>query len=236
MTMYREKRILGVITARGGSKGIPRKNIKILSGKPLISYTIEAAQKSKYLTRTIVSTDDETIAQTARQCGGEVPFLRPASLAEDTSTSLPVVQHALNWIKEQQHEEYDYVLILQPTSPLRTATDIDACITKIIDTQADSVMSMVELSDFSLKKLKKIEADLILPLAEEEGSASALRQEGIKVYKRNCAIYLTKVALVLAGDLFGKISRPYIMPPERSVDINTLFDWELAEFFLKKTV
>ncbi len=232
--MYKDKKFLAVVTARGGSKGIPRKNIKDLCGNPLLAYTLEAAAGSRYLTSTIVSTDDQEIADIAQSCGGDVPFLRPAELAGDTSTSLPVIQHALVWLKNNRGEEFDYVMILQPTSPFRTAQDIDACIEKIVDTNADSVMSMVEVQDFSPKKLKKIENDCIVSLFEDEGKVSAFRDAHEKVYKRNCAIYLTKVEYIMQSDLFGKVSRPYVMPPERSLDINVPIDFEMAEFFMKK--
>ncbi|MFH1822348.1 MAG: acylneuraminate cytidylyltransferase family protein [Patescibacteria group bacterium] len=232
--MYKNKIILGVITARGGSKSIPKKNIINLAGKPLITYTIEATKKSRYLTRTIVSTDDQEIADIAKKYGAEVPFLRPAHLAQDQSTSMEVVQYCLKWFKENEDKNYDYLMILQPTSPLRTAKDIDNCIIKAIDTGADSVMSMKEMEDFSIKKLKRIENDLILPWLKEEGKESSRRQDLDKVYKRNCAIYLTKTELIIQGDLFGSISRPYLMPDERSVDINSLVDLDIAEFWLKK--
>lgn len=232
--MYKNKRILGVIVARGGSKGIPRKNIKELNGKPLIAYTIAAAQASKYLTSVILSTNDEETAQVSRDIGMDVPFLRPEELAQDTSSALSVIQHALEWMKNNRGEKYDFVMILQPTSPLRLPEDIDACIQKIVDTEADSVMSMVELVDFSVKKLKKIENDIIVPLLEEEGQTSAQRDTLEKLYKRNAAIYLTKTECIQNNDLFGKISRPYVMPAERSVDINHPFDFLMAETILKK--
>jgi len=231
--MYKEKKTLAIITARGGSKGIPGKNIKSLAGKPLIAYTVEVANKSKYLTRTIVSTDYDDIRDVSKKYGADVPFMRPKEIADDKSTSIEVVQHALNWLKDNDNEEYDYLMILQPTSPLRSAEDIDECIKKIVDTDADSVMSMVELTDFSLKKLKKIENDLIQPLLQEsEDGAPTQRQELSKVYKRNCAIYLTKVEYIMEGDLFGKIPRPYIMPEERSIDINESIDFETAKFWM----
>ncbi len=231
---YKDKKILGVITARGGSKGIPGKNIKLLAGKPLIIYTVEAAKKSKYLTRCILSSDDQGIIEVAKKYGADAPFVRPAELARDNSTSLDVVQHAVNWLKDNQKEAYDYLMILQPTSPFRTAEDSDECIKKIIDTDADSVMSMKELIAFSDKKVKRIKDDLIVPWLEDEGVWTAQRQSLGKVYKRNCAIYLTKTALIMKGDLFGKISRPYIMPEERSVDINKPIDFEVAEFWAQK--
>jgi len=228
------KKILGVITARGGSKGIPRKNIKDLAGKPLIAYTIEVGRKSKYLTRCILSSDDEEIIEISKSYGADAPFVRPESLAQDKSTSMSVVQDALTWLKKNNSEEYDYLMILQPTSPLRTAEDIDNSIEIAIKKNADSVMSVMELDDFSLKKLKKIKNGLILPFIENEGIKSDRRQDLEKVYKRNCAIYLTKTELIMNGDLFGKKSYAYLMPEERSVDINRLIDFDLAEFFLKK--
>lgn len=232
--MYKKKRILAIITARGGSKGIPRKNIKELNGKPLIGHTIETAKKSIFLTRCILSTDDQEIAEVAENFGCDVPFMRPNELAQDNSTSIPVIQHAIQWLRENQGEEYDYVMILQPTSPFRTSDDIDACIKKIVDTDADSVMSVVQLVDFSLKKLKKIEDDILLPFVEDEGVQSSRRQDLMPMYKRNCAVYLTKRELIEVGDLFGTVSRPYIMPEERSVDINKPIDFEIAEFFAQR--
>lgn len=232
--MYKGKKILGVITARGGSKGIPGKNVKELCGKPLIAHTVLATKQSKYLTRTIVSTDYENIAEVAKKYGGDVPFLRPPDLAGDKSTSIAVVQHAISWLKEHNGEEYDYLMILQPTSPMRTATDIDECIKLIVDSGADSVMSMYELIDFSLKKLKRIEDGVILPLLDDEGRTSSMRQDLGKTYKRNCAVYLTKVEHIMKGDLFGPVSRAYIIPEERSMDINKPIDFEFAEFLGKK--
>ncbi|MEK7164832.1 MAG: acylneuraminate cytidylyltransferase family protein, partial [Patescibacteria group bacterium] len=176
--MYKNKKILGLITARGSSSSIPKKNIALLAGRPLVSYTIEAAKKSQLLTRTIVSTDNEEISAVAKAHGADVPFQRPAELAQYDTPHIPVVRHALDWLKEQQGEDYDYVMILQPTSPLRTGADIDAAIIIAIDTGADSVMSKVEIVDFDPVKIKRIENDLILPLFADEGAQSARRQSG----------------------------------------------------------
>lgn len=228
--MYKDKKILAVITARGGSKGIPKKNIKMLGGKPLIVWTIEAAKNAKYLTDFILSTDDAEIAEVARGFGCPIPFVRPEELASDSAKSIPVVQHALTWMKENQNKEYDYLMILQPTSPFRTSDDIDQAIQKIVDTNSDSVMGMVKLVDFSIPKLKRLEdSDVIKPWLEEEGKESKSRHELADVYKRNCAIYLTRTDLIMAGDLFGTISRAFVMPPERSIDTNTSFDFIVAE-------
>lgn len=232
--MYKNKTVLAVITARGGSKGIPRKNIKDLGGQPLIAYTIEAAKNSRYLDYFLVSTDDAEIAEISKKFGASVPFMRPAELSTDAAKSIPVIQHAVNWLKDNNGKTFDYVMILQPTSPFRTAEDIDKSIEKIVDTGADSVMGMKKLIDFSIAKLKVLDGDKILPFAESEGNESAARSELRDLYKRNCAIYLTKTDLIMRGDLFGQDSRAYIMPEERSVDINTPFDFKLAEFLINK--
>ena len=230
--MYQDKTIVGIITARGGSKGIPRKNIRPFCGAPLISWTIAAAHASTLLDRVIVSTDDEAIVQVAEAFGASVPFRRPAELATDTATSLDVVVHSLTWLRDHDNVVFDYAMILQPTSPLRTAADIDGCIQKIVETNADSVMSMVQLVDISLSKIKMIDGDRIRSF-QPEGKVSARRDELSEVYKRNCAVYLTRTALLMSGDLFGADSRAYLMPSERSVDINTPYDFLVAETFCR---
>lgn len=227
--------VLGIITARGGSKGIPNKNIASLCGKPLLAYTIEAAKGSKLLTRTIVSTDSEEIAAIAKNYGAEVPFLRPEHLSTDAALALDVLAHAIRFIEEHDKQSFDYVMMLQPTSPLRTSEDIDACIRIAAETNADSVFSMKELLDFAPQKIKTIENGEIKPFLQEEKGQSTPRHKGKKAYKRNCAVYLTKTGLILRSDQFGKKSMAYVMPQERSIDINDLVDLELAEFWMKKT-
>jgi CMP-N-acetylneuraminic acid synthetase len=228
-------RVLGVITARGGSKGIPRKNIKDLCGKPLISWTIEAAKASKLLADCIVSTDDQEIADVAKAWGGRVPFMRPADLANDTAKSIPVGVHALDWLKEHEGKEFDALMFLQPTSPLRVAEDIDASIRLMDETGADSVMGMGKLVNFTTANLKRIDTDgRISSAMDEEGKDTQRRQEQKDMYKRNGAIYLTKVGFLRDGDLFGRDSRAWVMPPERSVDIDTPLDFALAELMMKE--
>lgn len=228
-------RVLGVITARGGSKGIPRKNIKEFVGKPLIAWTIEAAQSSKLLTDCLVSTDDAEIADIAKKWGGRVPFMRPEALADDKAKSIPVGVHALDWMKEHEGKEYDALLFLQPTSPLRTAEDIDASIRLLEETGADSVMGMVKLVNFTTANLKKIASDgRIGSFIDDEGKDTKRRQEQQDVYKRNGSIYLTRVSWLRTGDLFGQDSRALVMPPERSVDIDTPFDFVLGEFMMRE--
>ena len=233
--MYKDTRILGVITARGGSKAIPKKNIKDLLGKPLIAYTIEAALRSSLLTKVIVSTDNEAIAAVAKEYGADVPYMQPDEIAQDHSMAFEAVQYAVQTLKEQG-EEFDYAMMLQPTSPMRTAEDIDACITLAVDKDADSVMSMKQLTDFSTKKLKSIDENgQIHGLLEEEGKQTAARTEASPVFKRNCAVYLTKTDLITAGDQFGKKSLAYLMSEERSIDINEPIDFSIAGFLMSQT-
>ncbi|MAG11617.1 MAG: N-acylneuraminate cytidylyltransferase [Parcubacteria group bacterium] len=231
--MYKNKRFFAVIPARGGSKGIPRKNIKECAGKPLIQWTIEAAKKSALLDRFVVSTDDEEIGRIATACGADMPFVRPEELSTDSARGIDVAAHALQWANEESGP-YDYCLILQPTSPLRSVEDIDECIRKAVDTNADSVMSMYEISDMSPRKFKRIVNDKILPMAADEGATTADRHDSEPIYKRNCAVYLTKAEVMLRGELFGDDSRPYIMPADRSIDINETLDFKFAEFLLSE--
>ncbi len=232
--MPKEISVLGVVTARGGSRGIPGKNIAPLLGKPLISYTVKAAKESKLLTRCIVSTDSEEIAAIARSDGAEVPFLRPPELATDSALALDVLRQAITWFQECERQTFDYVMMLQPTSPLRTGEDIDACIRIAAEDDADSVFSMKRIPDFAPEKLKLVVGGEIRPFFQEERGQSAPRHKGPEVYKRNGAIYLTKTVLIMRGDMFGQKSMAYVMPEGCSVDINEPADLELAEFWMKK--
>lgn len=229
-------RILGIITARGGSKVLPRKNIRLLAGKPLIYYTIKEAGKSKHLTKTIVDTDDEEIAKIARSFGAKVPFLRPKELATDEATTLSVVQHAIREL-EKKGEHYDYIMILQPTSPLRLVEDIDGAIEKALNVGADSLISVVRVYDFHPLRIKKMdERGFLSPYFEPEPEGLR-RQDLPPVYKRNGAIYLVKKELVMEKNtLYGDKLYGYEMSEERSVDIHSEIDFLLAELLIKKRV
>ncbi len=226
--------ILGVITARGGSKGIPGKNIKFLGGKPLIAWTIEAAKKSKLITHLIVSTDDAGIAEIAKRYGADVPFVRPKELAEDKTPHLPVMQHALRFMEEKLKMIFDAVVILQPTSPLRTAADIDETLAKLVaHPEATSAVSLVAVPDaFHPLKMKKLDGERVLPycMSEPEGTR---RQDFPPVYKRSSAVYAIRRATLLADRLYGDHIVGHIVPPERFIDIDTLEDWEEAEARLR---
>ncbi len=228
-----EMKILAVITARGGSKGIPRKNIKVLGGKPLIAYTIEIAKKSSLISHLIISTDNDEIADVARFFGANVPFLRPETFAQDTSTHVEVMQHAVHFMEEQLKVVFDYVVILQPTSPFRLVEDIDKTLDLLIKTDADSSVSMVELEGDHPVKIKKMEGNRVIPycVAEPEG---VRRQDLPKAYKRSSAVYaMRRDVLMEYGSLFGKDIVGHIIPAERSIDIDTEYDWLRAEYMLK---
>ena len=225
---------LGIIPARGGSKGIPGKNIKQLAGKPLIYYTIKAAKESKLLDYFLVSTDDKKIADIAKRYGAEIPFLRPPELAQDETQTLQVLLHALRWAEKNKNCKFDYILTLQPTSPLRTSRDIDGAIELAKkNPKADSLTSVYDLG-FPPQKLKKIIGNTLFDYYEEEIIGTPRQEYSTRLYKRNGAIYLTKRHTLLVGNtVLGSKIIPYIMPPEKSVDIDTIFDFELAKFLMK---
>jgi len=226
--------ILALIPARGGSKGIPYKNARLLMGKPLIAYTIEAALQSQYQLRVVVSTDDEEIAEVARTADAEVPFLRPAELARDKAPTLPVVQHALGWL--EQHEGYkpDLVVLLQPTSPLRRAEHIDQGIKLLLQTDADSVVSVceVEHSPYWMRVLDN--EGRVKPFVEGDHEFSR-RQDLPPVYRLNGALYVTKRRIVMEERcLLGDDVRALVMAREDSIDIDDEVDFLLAELLLKR--
>ena len=188
--------VLGLITARGGSKSIPRKNVVPLAGKPLIAWTIEAALQSHGLSRVIVSTDDEEIAQVAREWGAEVPFLRPAELARDDSPHIPVVVHAVEWLESHEDMRSDYVLLLQPTSPLRSTEDIENAIRLALEKDADSVVGVCEASSHPYLT-KRITADGRLQDFGPRPEGYLARQSLPPAYIANGAIYLRRGNMVI---------------------------------------
>ncbi len=228
------KRILGVITARGGSKGIPGKNIKLLGDKPLIAYTIDSAKKSKLITDLIVSTDDPEIAEVCKKYGASVPFLRPKELAEDKTPHVPVMQHAVNFFEKENNCKVDIVVVLQPTSPFRTAEDLDKTLEKLIETGADSAVSLVEISENHPMKIKKLEGDRVLAYSIEEVEGTR-RQDLPTAYKRSGAVYaMTREILMDKNKLYGDFITGVVVPQERSVDIDEPFDWIKTEYMLQK--
>lgn len=225
--------IVGLVTARGGSKSIPRKNVKPLAGKPLIAWTIEAALQSCGLNRVIVSTDDNEIAQVAQEWGAEAPFMRPSELAQDDSPHIAAVEHAIRWLATHDNAHPDYIMTLQPTSPLRTAGDIDAAI-QIAETHtAIAVVSVCEMSRHPYLS-KRILPDGTLADFVSSDIAYMRRQALPPAYVLNGAIYLNCCESLLHNQTFlPQGTYAYIMPLERSLDIDTPWDLYLADLILK---
>lgn len=226
--------VLGVIPARSGSKGVPEKNIKKLLDKPLIAYTIEAAGASHVLDDVIVSTDSKKIAEVARRFGARVPFMRPESLAADETRTADVLMHAIEEYEHRSRTKVDVVVTLQPTQPLRTASDIDGTVKLLGDNPgAESVITCYEVGHAHPYFMYIPSNGYMKPLMSGAGRP-ALRQQMPKVYVRNGAVYATRRRLLVEE---GKITeeRPlvHIMPKERSFNIDDRFDFELCEAFLK---
>jgi CMP-N,N'-diacetyllegionaminic acid synthase len=229
-----DAKILAVIPARGGSKGVPRKNIRLLAGKPLVAYTIAAALETRDLFhRVIVSTDDAQIAEVARECGAEVPFMRPDDLAADRSPTLPVLQHALGFVEAQDGIRMDWVMLLQPTAPFRAAEDIRAAAALALEGGCDSVISVVQVWGAHPILMKRIEDDRLVSYCIEEKEGTRRQDYQPAAFMRNGAIYLTRrECLVEKNSIWGASIRPYIMPEERSVNIDSELDFKMAEFLL----
>lgn len=226
--------ILGLIPARGGSKRLPRKNVQMLAGKPLLAWTVDAARAARHLDRVILSTDDEEIAAIGRQHDAEVPFMRPAELASDTASSLDVVLHALRTLQDRG-EHYDYVVILQPTSPLRTAADIDAAIELLLETRGDAVISVCE-TDHPPEWSNTLPPDRSMRQFYRPGIRDTRSQDLPKSYRLNGAIYIYDCARLLrTGSLqMDDSCYAYVMPRERSVDIDSEIDFEIAQLFQQR--
>lgn len=231
-----EERILGVIPARGGSKGLPRKNLIPLKGRPLIAYTADAVDSARHLTRVVVSTDDEEIAETARSFGLEVPFMRPAHLAEDRTPSLPVIRHALDYMEQQESRNYGVIVMLQPTCPLRTGSDIDQGIELLLDSGADSVVSVVSVGAHHPYRMKQITADgKLVNLMEHGFEDMRPRQELPPVYIRSGALYISRRYVIVDQNmLVGSDCRALVVPKERSVNIDSEADLAVAEYRLAR--
>ncbi|MGA2418311.1 MAG: N-acetylneuraminate synthase [Candidatus Staskawiczbacteria bacterium] len=227
-----KQKILAIIPARGGSKRIPQKNIKPLLGKPLIVYTIESALKSKYLDRIIVSTDDEEISQISKGTGAEV-IKRPKNLAEDNTPTHPVVEHIIAYLGETEKYKPDIVLLLQPTSPLRTAQDIDRAIELFLKNKCESVVGVRE-AEHLIHASFKIEEKYLKPILNRK-YLELKRQDLPKVYIPNGAIFISTPAnLFKYKSFFCEKILPYIMPTEKSVDIDNEADFESAELLIRK--
>lgn len=227
--------ILGLIPARGGSKAIPRKNIAPLAGRPLLAYTCDAALASQRLTRIVLSTDDPDIAEVGRQCGVEVPFVRPADLAQDDTPMLSVLQHALRVLRETEGYQPEVIVLLQPTSPLRRVEHIDAAVDILLSTGADSVVSVIEVPhQFNPVSLMRLEKGRLVPFLE--GPLLLRRQDKPPVYARNgpAVLAVRREVLLHKDSLYGDDCRPFIMDERSSVDVDDSLDLEFVEFLLAR--
>jgi N-acylneuraminate cytidylyltransferase len=238
-SVVKKPEVLAVIPARVGSKGIPRKNLKLFAGYPLISYSIAAALQSNSVTRVIVSTDDEEIAAVARQFGAETPFLRPADLAQDQTTDLPVFEHALRWLKENEGYEPDLVIQLRPTSPIRPRGCVDEAVALLQQhPEADSVRGVVPSGQNPYKMWRLAGAGQpMTPLLELQGVAepfNAPRQELPATYWQTGHIDVIRPRVILEqGSMSGSVILPYRIDARYTVDIDTPFDWQRYEWLVR---
>lgn len=226
--MYKGKRFLAIIPARGGSKGIPHKNLIELCEKPLITYTIDAGMGSKYIDYIMVSTDDVEIASIAKHSGANVPFLRPAELASDTAKTVDVIVHAITGL-EKLGESFDELVLLQPTQPLRTASDIDDAIEKYCNCNCRPLVSVSEVNDNPLL-IRSIEGGRLKSLLDI--SSTCRRQDMPTYYRVNGCIYINAVNEIDNNTSFNDNIIPFIMEKSHSVDIDELSDLILAEYYL----
>jgi N-acylneuraminate cytidylyltransferase len=224
-------RTLAIIPARGGSKGIPRKNIQPLGGRPLIEWSIESALAARdTLTRIIVSTDDAETAAIARLAGAEVPFMRPPELSGDKVPTLPVLQHATTFAEREEGLMYDLVMLLQPTAPFRSAQDIRDAVQMANSDDCDSVISVVQVFAVHPILMKRIEGERLLPFSIEEREGTRRQDYSPAAYMRNGAIYLTRRNLIVEqGTIWGNQIRPLIMPEDRSISIDSAIDFAVCE-------
>lgn len=230
------KNCIALITARGGSKGLPGKNVHEIAGKPLIAWSIEAALASTRVSRVVVSTDSPDIAEVALRFGAEVPFLRPAELARDDSPHILTSEHAIAWFDTQPAGRPDYILLLQPTSPMRSVDDIDSSIALAMEHSAPAVVSVCEAKPHPYKTYALSEYGTLTEFVPNKLRYKR-RQDLPPAFSENGAIYLNRTADLLRHRTYipsGTI--PYIMPIERSLDIDTPSDAVIADFMLRRAV
>lgn len=230
--------VLAVITARAGSKGIPGKNTKLLAGRPLIAYTCEAAVKSGVFDRIIVSTDDQQAAAIAREAGCEVPFMRPAELSADDTPHLPVMQHAAAWLRDHEHYQPAWTMILMPTSPLRRPQDIAECVAVARTRDVDSVVSVDEVpAHYHPMRMLTVAPDGTARLfmgGRPVRERPVRRQDLAPIWTFNGAVYLFRTELLFAdpASLYGDRVAAYAMPRPYGHNIDDLVDWAVAEALL----
>ena len=228
-------KILGIIPARGGSKRVPGKNLRPLGGKPLVTRAIETAMQARSLTKIVVSSDEPRVLELAKGRPRVVPLMRPAEISTDTAPAIEYVRHALAVLEAGGDPRYDAVVIIQPSSPFTTADDINQTV-GILEAapEADSAVSVMEIEHaIHPLKLKRLERGRLLPFLEEEKGRMAAH-ELPKLFVRNCSVYVTRRKAIDRGEIIGADSRAWVMPRERSVDINDELDFEFARFLCER--
>lgn len=227
-------KILGVVLARGGSKGVPGKNKRRLAGLPLVTHTLRAAKQSRYLSDVIVSTDDPEIREISAQAGVSAPFIRPPHLASDTASSVSALQHAVLFFERETNTSVDIVVELMVTNPLKTSNDIDQCIEQMLEPDTESVIAVHRLHDCHPARIKKIENGRLIDFCVDEPVETRRQDLLPAAFIRSGSIYcMTRNFLVEKGLRYeSKVSRAYILPPERALNIDQEIDFLLAESIL----
>jgi CMP-N,N'-diacetyllegionaminic acid synthase len=230
--------VLGLIPARGGSKGIPRKNIATIAGRPLLAYTCDAALACSVLNRVVLSTDAEEIAEVGRQCGVDVPFLRPLTLAQDETPSIDVARHAVEYLRDEEQWTPDILVLLQPTSPLRKARHIEEALQLMKETDADTVVSVTKVPHrFNPHSVMKLQGSELVEFLPPSAAVDRFRRQALPVlYARNGpAVLASKVSVILdSNSFYGARVVPYQMNEEESLDIDSNFDLWLAEQLINR--
>jgi CMP-N-acetylneuraminic acid synthetase len=231
--MKNNKKILAIIPARGGSKGVPRKNIKLLAGKPLLAWTIETALSVSCLDRVVLSTDDGEISEIGKQYGADVPFLRPAEFAADDTTDMPVYEHALDWLEKNENFIPDIIVWLRPTAPFRKSKDIEKAIDLLIDKGPDWVRSVCE-AEHHPYWMFKLNSGRMEPFVDGIDVRDYIRRQLLPpAYRLNGAVDVAWRSTILEKKLlYSGVIEGYIMPVDRSIDIDTPMDFKLAETYM----
>ena len=228
--------ILCTICARGGSKGVPNKNIREVGGKPLVGHAVSDARRWERKTDVMVSTDDDRIAKVAEEFGAEVPFRRPAELASDSAGKLSAIQHAVEQMESNREERYEYVVDIDATTPLRRPEDIEDCFLSVDeDERATNAYTVCEADKNPYFNIVELDEDGYATLSKELGSDIVRRQDAPAVYEMNAAVYVYERDFLMETDsVHGEYTRVLVMPPERSIDIDTKLDLEFVEFIFER--
>lgn len=234
MSINSKPPVLGLICARGGSKGVPGKNIKEFCGKPLIAWAIECAKACPEITDVVVSTDDEEIAKAAKAFGADVPFIRPPELARDNTKQIDAIVHALSFLKDQGRH-YKYLALVQPTCPLRVMDDLSGAIKLMEKNDADTVITVTEEEGVYLSTLYNRENDGAVQRMFPADASGTIRQDFNPIYHRCGVAYILKADYILEkGELYGDRVYAHVVPRERAYDIDSMFDWDLCEWLMQK--